>query len=82
LRHLSAGKWVSSYWEALVLLGLGRHDEALARLRAAVTERFDWVVFIGVEPLWDPVRDRPEFQELVQAVGKGGLKAARRPDDV
>ncbi len=69
LSALAARRWVSPYWFALVELGLGRHDEALELLARAVEERMDWVIALGVEPSFDPLRDRPRFAQLLRRVG-------------
>ena len=52
---------------AILLHALGRDDEALAELRAAVAERSVSVTFLGVDPRWDDLRDLPAFQEVLSA---------------
>lgn len=69
LDRLAGEKWVSSYWQGLVLMGLGRVDEAVRSLEQAYDERFDWIVFIAVDPLFDPLRDVPAFRRLVDRIG-------------
>jgi TolB-like protein/Tfp pilus assembly protein PilF len=69
LKRLAERGWVSSYWPGLVLLGLGRDEEAVQRLERAYEERFDWIVFLPVDPMFDPLRDHPGFQRLVDRIG-------------
>ena len=57
---------------AVVHLGLGDHDSALQHLKKAYGQRELPLTTIGVHPLWDPIRKRPEFKELL---GNLGLQA-------
>jgi len=57
---------------AVVHLGLGDYDAALAHLEKAYGQRELPLTTIGVHPLWDPLRKRPEFKALL---GKIGLQA-------
>ena len=52
---------------AILLHALGRDDEALAQLRAAVDERSVSVTFLGVDPRWDDLRDSPAFKEVLSS---------------
>jgi TolB-like protein/Flp pilus assembly protein TadD len=51
---------------AFVEVARGRHDDALALLRDAVDARLPSVIWIGVDPRFDPLRPRPDFQDLVR----------------
>ena len=64
LREQARQAYVPPHHEALLLLALGRDDEALARLRDAVDARDLFVTFVGVDPKWDQVRDVPAFRTL------------------
>ena len=48
---------------------LGEHDEALRGLTAAVNGRLYDVIYLKVDPLFDPIRPRPEFREALRKVG-------------
>jgi len=48
--------------------GLGDKAPALARLGKARDERFNWIPFIQVDPLFDNLRSDPKFAALVQIV--------------
>jgi serine/threonine-protein kinase len=52
---------------AILLHALGRDDEALAQLRAAVDDRSVSVTFLGVDPRWDDLRDSPAFQNVLSS---------------
>jgi len=68
LAELSARTYVPRYYLALPPMGLGLTDEVLARLSAAVEERAPQLVYLGVEPIFDPLRDRPEFAKMLGVV--------------
>jgi serine/threonine-protein kinase len=66
--RLGAG-YVSPYDMALVHCGLGNEDEAIEYLNLAVEQRNPWLLLIGVEPLWDPMRGKADFERVVRQVG-------------
>jgi TolB-like protein len=57
------------YFRAMVLTALGRADEALEHLRRAYRERAVHLVFLNVEPRFDPLRGDRRFRELVLRIG-------------
>ena len=54
---------------ALVYAALGDKDRAFEWLEAAFEERDWWMPMLTVEPLFDPLRDDPRFEDLVKRVG-------------
>jgi serine/threonine-protein kinase len=52
-----------------VHLGLHEYDEAVAWLKRGYERRDIAVCAAGVHPLYDPLRQRPEFIEIVERVG-------------
>ena len=56
--------------------GLGDNDHAFAWLEQAYAERRDRMVWLNVDPLLDPLRSDPRFDDLVRRVG---LPAKARP---
>jgi serine/threonine protein kinase/tetratricopeptide (TPR) repeat protein len=50
---------------ALVYTGLGERDTAIEWLRKGCEERADWMEILRVEPLIDPLRDHPQFPEIL-----------------
>jgi TolB-like protein/Tfp pilus assembly protein PilF len=62
-------RYVSPYHVALIYLGLGEKDEAFAWLENAFQDRTLWLVFIKVDPRFDPFRSDPRFEDLVRRIG-------------
>lgn len=52
-------------------LGMGHREEALRWLQKAYEQHSNAMVIMKVEPLYDPVRKEPKFQELLRRVGLG-----------
>jgi serine/threonine protein kinase/tetratricopeptide (TPR) repeat protein len=50
---------------ALVHIGLGEYALAVERLEQAARERYPHIVYAGVDPLFDPLRSLPAFQQLL-----------------
>ena len=61
----TAGAYAHSYFPALVHTGLGDQEQAIDFLERAVDERVAALVWLGVRPLLDPLRDHPRFQRLL-----------------
>jgi hypothetical protein len=51
---------------------LGKGDQALRELEIARSARSFNLMYIGVDPLFDPLRKLPRFQELLRAIGLAG----------
>ncbi len=62
-------RWVSSVYRARICLGLGERDQALTWLKKAYEERSDHLLLLGVEPIYDPLRNDPRFIELLRGIG-------------
>jgi tetratricopeptide (TPR) repeat protein len=69
LEELSKHRYVSSYWTATVYIGLGDKESALAALKKAYDERYFLMIWINVDPLFDPLRAEPRFIDLEQRIG-------------
>jgi DNA-binding winged helix-turn-helix (wHTH) protein/Tfp pilus assembly protein PilF len=48
---------------------LGEHDAALVELEAAADARSFNLIYLAVDPAFDPLRQRPEFQRLLTRLG-------------
>ncbi len=68
LTRSPSGKYVSSYDTAAIYVELGRNDEAVQWLRKAYAERASHLHHIGVEPIFDPLRASPGFQDLLRQI--------------
>ena len=66
LRDLSQQQEVPALYFAFVHVGLGAVDEAIDALEHAYEERTGVMVYLKVEPMWDPLRSDPRFQALLR----------------
>ena len=57
---------LTPYERARYLALLGKTPEAVRALREAAAQRSAWMVYLRIEPVFDALRSRPEFAELVQ----------------
>jgi TolB-like protein/DNA-binding SARP family transcriptional activator/tetratricopeptide (TPR) repeat protein len=72
LAELEAGRargYFPAEYVALVHLGLGDRDAALASLELAMENRSGGIAYLGVEPMMDPLRGDPRFARLMQRAG-------------
>ncbi|MGH9881380.1 MAG: tetratricopeptide repeat protein, partial [Pyrinomonadaceae bacterium] len=80
LKERSKRRYISPTIIAFVYAGLGEKDEAFAWLEKAYDGRDFILVFLKVDPTFDPLRSDPRFANLVRRVGKeeiGKLWGAR-----
>jgi TolB-like protein/tetratricopeptide (TPR) repeat protein len=69
LEAISKQRYVSGYSFALAYLGLGDKGEALRQLQKGYEDRAgDALRFIRVDPLLDPLRGDPQFEELAEKI--------------
>jgi tetratricopeptide (TPR) repeat protein len=66
LQRLAQSRYVSSLYFAAIHIGLGEKVKALDRLDRAYQERNDRLVYLNVEPMADPLRSEPRFQDLMK----------------
>jgi eukaryotic-like serine/threonine-protein kinase len=57
--------YISPVAFAILHIGLGNLQEALDWAERAYDERRGWVVYVNVNPIFDPLRQEPRFAELV-----------------
>jgi serine/threonine-protein kinase len=69
LRRLAERAYVSPLSLALVHLGSGDVEEALSALERAADERACWLVWLGVDPIFDELRAEPRFHALLDLMG-------------
>lgn len=65
----SKERYVPSTAIAAVLLRIGEQNKALAALETAVAERDGGLMELQVEPVFDPLRKHPRFQQVLARVG-------------
>lgn len=74
------GPYVGPQFLTVAALGAGLEEMAIEWLGVALEERNPVWVYLGLEPLVDPLRDDPAFQELVgRARGLGLAPVFRTP---
>jgi TolB-like protein len=70
LHRISGGQNPSSYYDAIIYLGLGDKNHALILLEKAVEEhRPTQIAALKVQPLVDPLRTEPRFIALLKKMG-------------
>jgi TolB-like protein/DNA-binding winged helix-turn-helix (wHTH) protein/tetratricopeptide (TPR) repeat protein len=61
-------RYVAPYHLALIAAGVGDADRAVRWLERAYEDRSGWLVFLAVEPEFDAMRTRTDFQRLLARV--------------
>jgi len=69
LKESSKQGYISSYSIAAIHAGLGEKDQAFIWLEKAYEERSGWLIWLRAEPISDPLRSDPRFQDLLRRVG-------------
>jgi TolB-like protein/DNA-binding winged helix-turn-helix (wHTH) protein/Tfp pilus assembly protein PilF len=69
LQQLARSRYVPALYFAAVHTGLGDTAQALTWLNRAYQEHTDYLVYLKVEPMADPLRADPQFQRLLRRVG-------------
>jgi tetratricopeptide (TPR) repeat protein len=68
-KELEKTKYVSNYWMAVALVGMGDKEAAFAELEKAY-QRHDWFLQrLKVDPFMDPLHDDPRFKDLIRRIG-------------
>ena len=62
LQNLAGQRYVASFDMALAWLGLGDRERTLASLETSVEDRSPRLLFLSVEPRFDPLRSNARFQ--------------------
>ncbi|CAN5442462.1 hypothetical protein BH18ACI2_BH18ACI2_07710 [soil metagenome] len=78
LHEMSAKRYVSPYHLALIHCHLGDREGALAALEQAFAVRDGWLIWLGVEPQIDPLRDNPRLIDLLRRTNNPTIM---RPED-
>ena len=66
LQRLAKSRYISAFYFAGVYTGLGEKSTALDWLDKAYKERNDRLVYLNVDPMADPLRAEPRFQDLMK----------------
>ena len=73
MEELAAKRYVSPYYRAIALCTLGEHEQAFTLLEQSFADREAWIVWLSVQPQFDPLRADPRFADLATK----GLDAGR-----
>jgi serine/threonine-protein kinase len=68
LEKFARERYVSSYYFAVIYLGLGEIDKTFEWLEKSYEERSGFLPFIDVEPMLDPIRSDPRFADLQRRI--------------
>jgi serine/threonine protein kinase/Flp pilus assembly protein TadD len=68
LKERSKSKYVSSYQFAVIYLGLGQNERAIAALEDAYRERSTLLGYLKMDPRFDPLRSDARFQDLLSRI--------------
>jgi DNA-binding winged helix-turn-helix (wHTH) protein len=77
LQSLSAKRYVSPYWHAIVHAGLRQNLLAIEWLETAYQQRDVWLTWLGVDPRFDDLRITPGFQSILYKMHFELAEAAR-----
>lgn len=69
LAKIAAKRYVPSVYFALVYTGLNEKDDAFRWMEKAYGERCEYLVYLGSEPLADPLRGDRRFAAFLQRIG-------------
>jgi TolB-like protein len=69
LTEVSRSKYVPAIYFAVIYTGLNQKDDAFHWLDKAVEERCEYLVYLGSDPLADPLRSDPRFSQLMSRLG-------------
>ena len=69
LKAVSKQKYAYSLGFARIYAGLGDKDQAFLWLEKGYEERETPIYFLKVDPIWDPLRTDPRFNDLLRRIG-------------
>jgi TolB-like protein/Flp pilus assembly protein TadD len=69
LTTVATRQYVPAIYFAVVYIGLNQKDDAFLWLEKAYQERCEYLVYLGSEPLADPLRGDPRFSKLLARIG-------------
>ena len=69
LQELSKQQYVSPFQTAVVYAGLDERKLALDWLEKSQQERFNWLPFVQIDPVFKNLRSEARFQELSKSLG-------------
>jgi len=73
LQERSAKGYVSSFWVAVIYLGLSDFEKAFKWLDRAYREKDCNLIYVTVVPFFDPIRSDPRYKQLLIKMGLENL---------
>jgi len=62
-------EYIDPVFIAYIYIYLGNKDQAFAWMEKGVQERSGQILWLRIEPLFDPLRSDPRFDEMVRRMG-------------
>jgi TolB-like protein/DNA-binding winged helix-turn-helix (wHTH) protein/Flp pilus assembly protein TadD len=69
LQASAGSRYIPASYFAILYMGLGDKDQAFTFLNRGLEERSEHMLYLGSEPLVDPLRSDPRFEELLHKIG-------------
>ena len=69
LKERSKHEYVAPSHIAKIYIALGDRDQAFAWLEKGYQQRDSWLTFLKGDPMYDPIRSDPRFQDLLRRIG-------------
>ena len=69
LEQESKSMYVASDIVATICVALGDNDRAFEYLQKGYEERAGWMIWLRVDPVWNPLRGDPRFSSLLKKMG-------------
>jgi serine/threonine protein kinase/tetratricopeptide (TPR) repeat protein len=69
LQEMAGKRYVPAYPMALAYIGMGQTDRAFEWLNKAIDGREAQMLYLKVNPIYNPLRSDPRFQDLLRRVG-------------
>jgi len=69
LQAQAANQYISPAYFGIVWMALGDHTQAFIFLNKAYQDRSEHVLYLGLEPIVDPLRSDPRFDSLLRQIG-------------
>lgn len=69
LQTIPMNRDVSPFYLAMIYAGLDDREQALKWLESACEERYNWMVWLGVEPMFANLRGEAPFDAMLRRIG-------------
>ncbi len=80
LLETSKAGYMKPYFIAMAYVAAGDHDKAFEWFERAVDEQNEWMIWFGIEPKLDPIRNDPRYLSLLERTNNPLAKQDRIED--